>query len=202
MEHGTQPVKRRQALQECNLPRNSWLQTHQNDETRGEAERGLAPNRKAEHRIDRFAHASKNSRRMATLAAIVRSGSGRCWMLRFRRRKQSGFTPLFEPITFSANVHRRGVMQQAIEDRGGDDRVAEDRTPLAIAFVGSQDNAASFITGADQLEENSGAQLIQWQIPHLIDDQHLRSQVDSQPAVQPALSIRASEVGDPGRAPS
>ena len=121
---------------------------------------------------------------MATFAAIVRSGSNRFCVLRFRRRKQSGFTSLFEPITFSADVHRRGVMQQAIEDRGRDDRVAEDRTPLAIAFVRSQDDAASFITGADQLEENSCTQLIQRQIPHLIDDQHLRSQVDSQPAVQ------------------
>src|SRR3954451_9564535 len=118
MEHRIQPVKRRQALQECNLPRNSWLQTHQDDETRGGAERGLAPNRKAEHRIDRFAHASRNSRRMATFAAIVGSGSNRFWVLLFRRRKQSGFTSLFEPITFSADVHRRGVMQQAIEDRG------------------------------------------------------------------------------------
>ena len=133
---------------------------------------------------------------MATFAAIVRSGSNRFWVLRFRRRKQSGFTSLFEPITFSADVHRRGVMQQAIEDRGRDDRVAEDRTPLAIAFVRSQDDAASCITGADQLEENSCTQLIQRQIPHLIDDQHLRSQVNSQPAVQAALSIRASEIGD------
>src|SRR5947209_15968049 len=108
---------------------------------------------------------------MATFAAIVRSGSNRFWVLRFRRRKQSGFTSLFEPITFSADVHRRGVMQQAIEDRGRDDRVAEDRTPLAIAFVRSQDDAASFITGADQLEENSCPQLIQRQIPHLINDQ-------------------------------
>src|SRR5437660_5770984 len=65
MEHRVQPVKRRQALQECNLPRNSWLQTHQDDETRGGAERGLAPNRKAEHRIDRFAHASKTRGRLA-----------------------------------------------------------------------------------------------------------------------------------------
>src|SRR3982751_6272178 len=159
MEHRIQPVKRRRQLQDVSLRRNSWLQTHQNDETRGGAEKGLAPNRKAEHRIDRFAHASRNSRRMATFAAIVGSGSNRFWVLRFRRRKQSGFTSLFEPITFSADVHRRGVMQQAIEDRGRDDRVAEDRTPLAIAFVRSQDDAASFITGADELKENRRAQL-------------------------------------------
>jgi hypothetical protein len=29
-------------MQECNPPRNSWLQTHQDDETRGGADNGLA----------------------------------------------------------------------------------------------------------------------------------------------------------------
>jgi hypothetical protein len=38
-----QPVKQRRALVETNLPRNSWPQTHQDDETRGEAEEVLAP---------------------------------------------------------------------------------------------------------------------------------------------------------------
>jgi hypothetical protein len=46
-------------MQECNPPRNSWLQTHQNDETRGGAGKGLAPDLEFEHRIDRFAHTSK-----------------------------------------------------------------------------------------------------------------------------------------------
>jgi len=38
-----QPVKRRRALVETNLPRNSWSQTHQDDETRSEVRNGLAP---------------------------------------------------------------------------------------------------------------------------------------------------------------
>jgi len=45
---------------ETNPPRNSWPQTHQDDEGRGAAEGGFASERK-QHRIDRFAHASKNS---------------------------------------------------------------------------------------------------------------------------------------------
>jgi hypothetical protein len=61
---------------------------------------------------------------MASLAAIVREGSSRLSMLWFRRREQSSLTALFESIAFPSDVHRRGVMQQAIEDRGRDDRVA------------------------------------------------------------------------------
>ncbi len=48
-------------MQECNSPRNSWLQTRQDDETRGGAETSFVPVLKNEHRIDRFAHASENS---------------------------------------------------------------------------------------------------------------------------------------------
>ena len=62
-------------------------------------------------------------------------------------------------------------MQQAIEDRGPDDRIAEDRSPLALAFVRSPDDAAPFITDADQLKKNSRAQLIQRQIAHPVHNQ-------------------------------
>lgn len=49
-------------------------------------------------------------------------------------------------------------MQQPIEDRRRDDRMAEDGAPLAVAFVGSQDDAAPFVARADQLEEDRGAE--------------------------------------------
>ena len=42
MQDGIQPVKRRRAMQECNPPRNSWLQTHQDDEPQGGAGHGFA----------------------------------------------------------------------------------------------------------------------------------------------------------------
>ena len=52
-------------MQECNSPRNSRLQTHQDDGIWGEASEGFALvfEKKTTHRIDRFAHASKNSNR-------------------------------------------------------------------------------------------------------------------------------------------
>jgi hypothetical protein len=49
------------------------------------------------------------------------------------------------------------MVQQPIQDRGGDDRIAEDGPPFAITLVGSQNDAASLVTGADQLEEDRGA---------------------------------------------
>jgi len=47
-------------MQECNPPRNSWLQTHHDDGPRGEVRDGFALGvKRTPHRIDRFAHALK-----------------------------------------------------------------------------------------------------------------------------------------------
>ncbi len=46
-------------MQECNPPRNSWLQTHQHDEARDGVRNSSVPNLRSTHRIGRFAHASK-----------------------------------------------------------------------------------------------------------------------------------------------
>lgn len=70
-------------MQECNPPRNSWLQTHQDDGTQGEARKGFALGfEKTPHRIDRFAHALKNSD--LPLAASVGGVSPRLFRMLFR----------------------------------------------------------------------------------------------------------------------
>lgn len=45
-------------------------------------------------------------------------------MLVFRPRQQTGAAPIFQPIAFTTNVDGCGVVQQAIENRGRDDRVS------------------------------------------------------------------------------
>ena len=55
-----QPGKRRRALRERNPPRNTRPQTHRND-GRGVRLQGRIPPCRSPHRIDRFAHALKNS---------------------------------------------------------------------------------------------------------------------------------------------
>jgi hypothetical protein len=65
-------------MQECTPPRNSWLQTHQDDGPRGGACHGLALGVKRTHRIDRFAHALKTQsvRLPRPLGALARESSG------------------------------------------------------------------------------------------------------------------------------
>ena len=73
------------------------------------------------------------------------------------KRNQSGFTAFFEPVAIAANIDRRRVMQQPVEDGGCDDRIAEDRTPFAITFVGCENDAAALVASADQLKEDGRA---------------------------------------------
>ncbi len=69
-------------MQECTPPRNSWLQTHQDDGARGEAGNGFAFGvKRTPHRIDRFAHALENSNR--PLSATARGASPIVVLLRF-----------------------------------------------------------------------------------------------------------------------
>jgi hypothetical protein len=87
------------------------------------------------------------------------------------------------------------VVQQPVEDGGRNDRIAEDRTPLAVALVGSENNAASFVTGADELKEDGRAELVQRQIPHFVDDQNFGGEIDAQPPIKPAFPVSTAEIG-------
>src|SRR5436305_14260053 len=85
-------------------------------------------------------------------------------------------------------------MQQAIEDCGRDYRVAENRTPFAVDLVRSQDDAAPFVSCADQSEEDCRAEFIERQISHLVYDEHLGREIDSQPPVETSLPIRPPQI--------
>jgi hypothetical protein len=61
-------------------------------------------------------------------------------------------------------------MQQPIQDGSGNDLVSEDRSPVAIALVAGENDAAAFIRGADQLKEDGGSEFIQGQVTHFVND--------------------------------
>jgi hypothetical protein len=62
-------------------------------------------------------------------------------------------------------------MQDAIEDRRGDDTIAKDLTPAAEALVAGEDHRAALVPAADELEEEVGAGAIDRQVADLVDDQ-------------------------------
>src|SRR5690606_1632431 len=104
----------------------------------------------------------------------------------FGSGKQACLAPVLQTVTLPTNVDCGRMMEQAIENRGGNNRIAENRAPVTIAFVRGQDDTAPFVAGTHQLEEDGGAQLVQWQVTHLIDDEDLGRQVHAHPPVETA----------------
>jgi hypothetical protein len=75
--------------------------------------------------------------------------------------EQTSFPSVLQAITFTSGANGRRMVQQPIQNRGRDDGIAKDRSPISVAFVGSQDDAAAFVTSTDQLKEDGCAHVIQ-----------------------------------------
>jgi hypothetical protein len=60
-------------------------------------------------------------------------------------------------------------MEQAIEDRGGEDVVAEDRAPLRDDLIGGDQEAAAFVPASDELEKERRAASFKRQVAELVD---------------------------------
>src|SRR5262249_8341032 len=78
---------------------------------------------------------------------------------------------LAETITRSLDLDDDGVMEEAIEECGGDNWVAEDLTPFGKAAVGGEDHGGALVAGIDELEEQIAAARNDRQISDFIHDQ-------------------------------
>ncbi len=62
-------------------------------------------------------------------------------------------------------------MENAVEDGGGQCVVAEDFAPAAEVLIGSDDQRTAFVSAADLLKEQIGAEPVEKYVGDLIDDQ-------------------------------
>jgi hypothetical protein len=75
-------------------------------------------------------------------------------------------------VTGPFDNNRFSVVQQAVQDRGGDSAVVvENRGRLLERFVGRQNDGAALIALADDLEEQVSAVLVYRKIPQFIQEQ-------------------------------
>ena len=65
-------------------------------------------------------------------------------------------------------VNDLAVMQESVEDGGGDDGIAEEFLPVGEVLVGGNDGGASFIPVGDELEEEVCLLAGNREIPNLI----------------------------------
>ena len=94
-----------------------------------------------------------------------------------------------------------GAVQQAVEQRGGDDRIAEDLSPFGEAAVRGQDYRAFLVAGVDELEEQVRAcggppAPGDGQVADLVDDQQGCAGMMGNLLCEPPLALGDGETVD------
>ena len=84
-------------------------------------------------------------------------------------------------------------MQEAVEQRGGHDRIAKDVPSFGKASVGSQDHGPSFVARVDELEEQIAAAGDDRQISDLVNDQQARPAEEANAFLQPGFPFGTGE---------
>src|SRR5581483_2889333 len=82
---------------------------------------------------------------------------------------------VFESIAGSVDGEDFAVVEETIEDRGGDHVIAEELAPSIERDVAGDHQRTSRIPGCHQLEEQIGATAVHRQVTQFIDDQKVDS---------------------------
>src|ERR1700719_1681509 len=88
------------------------------------------------------------------------------------------------------------MMEQPVEQRGGDDGIPEDVAPFGKAAVGGEDHGALFVAGVDELEEQVAAAGGDRQVADLVDDEQPAAAQEAVFLAQRALAFGLGEDSD------
>lgn len=80
------------------------------------------------------------------------------------------FLAFFQPVAFAFDVDDGAVVQDAVEDRGGDGDVGKDLVPLRKSFVAGKDCGDLLIPPGNELKEQICALNIHGQITNFVND--------------------------------
>ena len=78
---------------------------------------------------------------------------------------------LGETVTLPGKDHDMGVVDQAVNESGGETVISKHSVPLAELQIGSNDEAFPFIAVGDHLEKQLGGVLVEWNKTNLVNDQ-------------------------------
>ena len=122
-----------------------------------------------------------------------------------RRRIDEGFGAdvlghevgmLAQAIARALDLDDDGVVQQPVEQRRGDDGIAEDLAPFGKAAVRGEDHGAFFVAGVDELEEQIAAAGRDRQVADLVDDEQRGAAEEADALAQGAFAFGLGERGD------
>ena len=78
-----------------------------------------------------------------------------------------------QPVALALEGDHGGVVDEPVDQGGGDHRVAEDLAPLLEAAVRGDDDRAAFVAARDEREEQVGGLAFERQVADLVDDQQV-----------------------------
>src|SRR5947207_2395139 len=121
------------------------------------------------------------------------------WPLGFQGRRamqpEPGLALLPEPIALALDHEGVAVMQESIEDGGGDDVVAEDLTRLRHALIRRDQHRRFLVAMAHELKEEMSTLAFERHVAELVDDEQLRFAVEEHPTREDALALAVDEIG-------
>jgi hypothetical protein len=103
---------------------------------------------------------------------------------------------LAQPVAGALDVDDHGVVQQPVEQRGCDHRIAENLPPFGKAAIGGQDHGAALVARIDQLKEQIAGTGTDAQVADLVDNQQRRAAEKADPFAQAALAFGAGKAVD------
>src|SRR5581483_11364961 len=100
------------------------------------------------------------------------------------------------PVAGAVDREHGAVVEEPVEDGGGDGGVLEDLAPVGDAAVGREDDRAVFVAAGDDLEEVAGGFGGQGEVAELVDDQQLWAVPEAHRRLPAALERGALCFGD------
>src|SRR5208283_4076875 len=82
---------------------------------------------------------------------------------------------VLEAPAFVAGLDDVAVMGEAVEQRGGHFRIAEDARPFSECEIGRDDDRGALVEATDQVEQQLAAGLGEWEIAQFVEDDEVES---------------------------
>ena len=87
--------------------------------------------------------------------------------------QKTRLTLLLQTVALPLDVDDGRMVEQAVEDGGGDDPVAKDLAPDGEGLVGGDQDGALLVAAGNELEEQVGGHPVDGQVADLVDDEEL-----------------------------
>ena len=82
------------------------------------------------------------------------------------------FLAFFESVRLALDVDDGAVMQDTIQDGGGNGNVSKDLVPLGEGLIGSEDGGSLLIPSGNQLKEQISPLNVHRKIANFVDNEH------------------------------